>query len=316
MRAIIPAALLAVASAAAAVPAASSPQISVIYETGTVGPWFENLVVRPSGTILASRMDAPQLWHIDPDQKTGFPLVEVPGALSTTGIAEVAEDVYVFAAGNFSFETRGFVPGSLGVWVVDLAGAVAESPVPELVARFPDAGFLNGVAAWDDSRVLVSDTTGGFIYILDVNTGEFSVALDIPEVVFANGIRTHKGKIYVVSGESGSLYRIPVDEDARINGTPELVAADLSLDDFDVAHDGTIYGAAVWNNQLVKIAEDGEVTVVAGGPDSLELLSCTSARLGRREEDETTVYVSTMGNGAFAEPGEPSTEAKIVAIQF
>lgn len=308
MRAIIPAALLAVA-------AARRPQVSVVYETETIGPWFENLAVRPSGTILASRMDAPQLWHIDPDNKTGVPLVEVPGVLSTTGIAEVAEDVYVFAAGNFSFETRSVVPGSFSVWAVDLAGAGDESPVPELVASFPDAGFLNGVAAWDDSRVLVSDTTGGVVYVLDINTGEFSVALDIPEVAIANGIRARNGTVYVVSGDSGSIYRIPVDEDAGLNGTPELIAADLSLDDFDIADDGTIYGAAVWNSQVVKIAVDGEVTVVAGGADSLELLSCTSVRLGRRKSDKETIYVSTMGNGAFPEPGDASTEAKIVAIR-
>lgn len=291
--------------------AAHHPKTSVIFETDKVGPWLENLAVRPSGTILATRMDAPQLWHVDPHARTGAPLVEVPGVLSTTGIAEVARDVYVFAAGNFSFETRGFAWGSLGVWRVDLARG--EGAVPELVAGFPDAGFLNGVAMWDDSRVLVSDTTGNAVYILDVDTGDFEIALEVP---LPNGIRAHDGDIYLVSGESGSLYRIPVDRDAHPTGTTELVAPDLSLDDFDIADDGTIYAAAVWDNQVVRIGRDGEVTVLAGGPDSVELLSCTSARLGRTARDGGTVYVTTMGNGAFPGPGEPSTEAKIVAVKL
>ena len=291
------------------------PKLSVIYETDSIGPWFENLAVRPSGTILATRMDAPQLWHIDPRRKTGAPLVEVPGVLSTTGIAEVADDVYVFAAGNFSFEARGFVPGSLSVWKVDLSGLKKRAPVPMLIADFPDAGFLNGIAAWDGTRVLVGDTTGSKVYLLDIVSGEFEVALDVPEVAFVNGINVRDGWIYFVSGELGTFYRVPVDSDARPTGAPELIAADLSLDDFDIADDGTVFAAAVWNNQVVRITEDRAVTVIAGGPDSVELLSCTSAKLGRTASDKGTIYVSTMGNGAFPEPGDVTTEAKIVAIK-
>lgn len=291
-------------------------KVSVIYETDTVGPWFENLVVRPSGTILATRMDDPRIWHINPRRKTGRPLFTIPEALSATGITELTPDVYVFNAGNFSLALGGFVPGSLAVWKVDLTVNWGHSaPVPERVASLPDALFLNGIARWDDTRVLVGDIVGNVVYLLDVTTGDFDVAIDIPETTLVNGIRVHDDTVYFVSGAAGSIYRLPVDADAQPTGPAQLIAADLNLDDFDMADDGTIYAAAVWSNQLLKVTQAGAVTVLAGGPNSVKLLSCTSARLGRTRKDRNTVYLSTMGNGAYPSPGDVTTEAKIVAVK-
>ncbi|CAI4211097.1 unnamed protein product [Parascedosporium putredinis] len=274
-------------------------KVSVIYETDTVGPWFENLVVRPSGTILATRMD-------DPGSGTSTPAAR----------PALTPDVYVFNAGNFSLALGGFVPGSLAVWKVDLTVNWGHSaPVPERVASLPDALFLNGIARWDDTRVLVGDIVGNVVYLLDVTTGDFDVAIDIPETTLVNGIRVHDDTVYFVSGAAGSIYRLPVDADALPTGPAQLIAADLNLDDFDMADDGTIYAAAVWSNQLLKVTQAGAVTVLAGGPNSVKLLSCTSARLGRTRKDRNTVYLSTMGNGAFPSPGDVTTEAKIVAVK-
>ncbi|CAI4211903.1 unnamed protein product [Parascedosporium putredinis] len=232
----------------------AAAQADKAFQLADVGTWFENLAVRPSGSVLATRMDAPEVWHIDPKEGTGSVLVTVPSALSTTGITELTPDVWVFSAANFSFgEPFGLAPGSMAVWKVDLSEG-DEGAEPELVARFPDAGFLNGMATWDEKRVLVGDTTSSAIYLLDVETGEFTTALDGPEVAGVNGIRVHDGAVYAVATTNTTLYKIPVTEDAALDGEAEVILQGLGMDDFDVAADGTIYAAVPSRNLVVRIS--------------------------------------------------------------
>ncbi|SPO04008.1 uncharacterized protein DNG_06691 [Cephalotrichum gorgonifer] len=299
--------LLAAASTAAA------QTVSTAFQLEDVGTWFENLAVRASGSVLATRMDAPEVWEIDPSTGTGSALVTVPGHLSTTGITELTADVFVFSAANFSFaDPPGLEPGSLAVWKVDLSGE-AEDPEPELVARFPDARFLNGMATWDVKRVLVGDTAG-VVYLLDVETGEFETALDGPEVAGVNGLRARDGEVYAMSTTERILYRIPVDADARISGEVEALYQGLGIDDFDVGADGAVYAASPSGNVVVKI-QGGEATTLAGGEGSLEVISPTSVRIGRGA-GEGSIYVSTTGNGAFGGPEDVKEPASIVAIRL
>lgn len=300
---------------AAAASAAAQNTISTAFQLSEVGTWFENLAVRSDGSILATRMDAPEIWQIDPATNTGEPLVTVPSTLSTTGITELTPDVFVFAVSNFSFvEPVGLTPGSLAVWKVDLNENEDGDAEPELVAEFPEAEFLNGMATWDDKRVLVGDTMVNVVYLLDVETGEFEVALDGPEVSGVNGIRVHEGDVYAVNTNDNLLYRIPVDDDARSAGEAEVVSEALGLDDFDFGPDGAIYAANMSGNAVVKI-QDGEVTTIAGGGDSREVLGPTSVRIGRGE-GEGTIYVSATGNGAFAPPGTVGEPAGVMAIDI
>lgn len=297
---------------AAAASAAAQNPVSTAFQLFEIGTWFENLAVRSDGSLLATRMDAPEIWHIDPATNTGDVQVTVPSTLSTTGITELTPDVFVFAVSNFSFvEPVGLTPGSLAVWKVDLNVGEYE---PELVAAFPEAEFLNGMATWDEKRVLVGDTMVNVVYLLDVETGEFEVALDGPEVAGVNGIRVHEGDIYAVSTTENLLYRIPVDADARIAGEAEVVSEALGFDDFDFGPDGAIYAANMSGNAVVKIL-DGEVTTIAGGEGSPEVLGPTSVRMGRGE-GEGTVYVSTTGNGAFAAPGTVGEPASVMSISI
>lgn len=290
---------------------AAAQTVSTAFQLDDVGTWFENLAVRSDGSVLATRMDAPEIWAIDPVTQTGEALVIVPGVLSTSGIAELREDVFVFAAGNVSFvEPVGVAPGSMGVWKVDLS----EGTEPELVAAFPDAGFLNGMATWDEERVLVGDSGASAVYLLDVETGEFEVALNGSEVAGVNGLRVHGGDVYAVSTTEPRLNRIPVDDDCRIAGEVEVLAEDLGLDDFDVGADGAIYAVSPSENVVLKIFE-GLVTTIAGGPDSQDVLAPTSARIGRAG-GEDTLYVTTTGNGLFAPPGAVQEPASIVAVSL
>lgn len=301
---------------AAVVSAAAQNPISTAFQLSEIGTWFENIAVRSDGSLLATRMDVPEIWQIDPATNTGDVLVTVPSTLSTTGITELTPDVFVFAVSNFSF-VDGPTPGSLAVWKVDLnagEGSDEGGVEPEFVASFPEAEFLNGMATWDEKRVLVGDTMVNVVYLLDVETGEFEVALDGPEVSGVNGIRVHEGDIYTVSNTENLLYRIPVDADARITGEAEVVSEALGFDDFDFGPDGAIYAANMSGNAVVKIL-DGEITTIAGGEGSREVLGPSSVRMGRGE-GEGTIYVSTTGNGASPPPGTVGEPASVVAVSL
>ena len=53
------------------------------------------------------------------------------------------------------------------------------------------------MATWDEKRVLVGDTMVNVVYLLEeIETGEFEVALDGPEVSGVNGLRVHEGDVY------------------------------------------------------------------------------------------------------------------------
>ena len=295
----------------------AAAQAKTAFQLEEVGTWFENLAVRPDGTVLATRMDAPEVWHIDPKKGTGSALVTVPSALSTTGITELTPDVWVFSAANMSFQDPfGLQPGSLAVWKVDLSEGDEGAAEPELVARFPDAGFLNGMATWDEKRVLVGDTSNNVVYLLDVESGEFTTALDGPEVAGVNGIRVHDGAVYAVATTSRTLFKIPVTEDVEIDGEAVVIVEGVGMDDFDIAADGTIYAASPSDNLVVKISPDGEVTDLAGGANSTDVLGPTSVRIGRGEGGENTIYVSITGNGLFGPPDAPKAAAGIVAVNI
>src|SRR5438105_4501375 len=50
----------------------------VVYQLPNKGSWFENLAVRSDGTILATRLDVPEVWIIDVDAQTGSAMVKLP----------------------------------------------------------------------------------------------------------------------------------------------------------------------------------------------------------------------------------------------
>ena len=73
-------------------------------------------------------------------------------------------------------------------------------------------------------------------------------------------------------------------------------------DDFEVAPDGTIY--VVGDNTLWRVSTEGEVEVLAGGPNDVTLEGATSARLGRTVEDSNVLYITTNGGLLKAVDGD------------
>ncbi|KAF5689206.1 hypothetical protein FCIRC_1536 [Fusarium circinatum] len=300
-----------------------------IFQLDSQPTWFENVTLRPSGTILATRLDVPEVWEIDPEKSTGSKILSVPLPDDTpnpalTGICCLKPDVFAVAAGSFDMIGGAKPkPGSWSIWVADLAGEQAKVTK---IADMLEIGMINGIATWDENTALVTDCLYGKVYKLSVAAGSYNVTLeddtftipaDAPFQVGLNGIKVHrfseKTCVYYTTTSRFCVYRVLVTQEVQAAGSFETLAPGLVADDFAVAHDGALYVCTNISNTVVRIpASGGEAVVVAGEAKAFDVAGSTACVFG---EDEGVLYVSTCG--ANAVPVDGKTEpAKIVEVKL
>ncbi|QGI69204.1 hypothetical protein CEK26_013161 [Fusarium fujikuroi] len=300
-----------------------------IFQLNSQPTWFENISLRPRGTILATRLDVPEVWEIDPEKSTGSKILRVllPDDIpnpALTGICCLKPDVFAVAAG--SFDMLGVAkskPGSWSIWVADLAGEQAKVTK---IADMPEIGMINGIATWDENTALITDCLYGKVYKLSVATGSYNVALeddtftipaDAPFQVGLNGIKVHRFAeqtyVYYTTTSRFCVYRVPVTQQVQAEGPIETLAPGLVADDFALACDGTMYVCTNISNTVVRIpATGGKAVVVAGEAKAFDVAGSTACVFG---EYEGVLYIST--SGANAVPVDGKTEpAKIVEVRL
>jgi hypothetical protein len=317
----------ALAIALAAQPQAS-PSISTVFQLSDSPTWFENLAIRSSGEILATRVDVPELWAVDPFTKSGSRLLSVPEVTALLGITEVYPDVFAFVGTNFSIAT-GIQPNSSQIWELDLRG---RSPVSRLAAKLPQAGLLNGADTWDSSSILVADSTLAQILLVDINTGQSAVAISDPTMtvppnsthpIGPNGVKVFRSArdrttyVYYTSMAQALFCRVPVNaQTAAPMGPVQIIASGFTMDDFTLLEDGSALVAANTDNTIVKVTLDGTVTTVAGSAGSLDLATATACRFGRTARDSRVLYVTTTGGATQPVNGTFTRPANIAAVDF
>ncbi|KAM5349387.1 hypothetical protein ACJ41O_005892 [Fusarium nematophilum] len=276
--------------------------------------WFENLAVRPNGQVVATRIDSPELWLIDPFTKTGRKLVTVPGITGgAIGITEHSPDVFIFGAANLTIGPVVVDHGTMGLYRLDLT---RRDPEVTLVASLPDALFLSGIAHWSDKEVLVADSEASVIYKVDVTVGSVEAVLQGSVYATTNGIAVQGKYLYYTSTGTQSFFRVPLTRDAKAAGSVELLYHGLPLDDFALDSDGTAYIATMEKNQIIKISPIGKSITVAGGVESLAVAAASSIRWGRTKRDSNTLYVTTSGGALTPIFGRFTEPAKIVAVDL
>lgn len=299
----------------------SSASISTVFQLETIGTWFENLVIRPNGLILATRVDAPELWSIDPLTRTGSSILSIPGFSGFTGITELSDGVYVMAAGNFT-TNGGPVEGTARLLQVDLRRSVPEF---KYVAQLSDAGLINGVERWDDQSVLLADSTRGLILKVNAENGQYSTAISDPTMAIPinastnigiNGIKRLDNFVYYTSSAQELFCRIPVDSSAAATGSAQVLASGFPQDDFSLRPDGTAYIATNSLNTIVRVAGNGQVCTTAGTVDSIALAADTSCQFGRTTRDSSILYVSTAGGLTNPVNGTEVQPATIMAVDM
>lgn len=304
-----------------------SAPVSTVFQLDHNQTWFENLVVQRNSSILATRIDVPELWSIDPatkngtsSQGTGSLLYKFPNATSLLGIAEVEKDVFAIVSGNLSLPSTIPTPGSYKIWTIDLTG---EKPHAKLLAPIPDGVFLDGLVKFSDDLLLTTDAAKGVIWRLNTTTGESSQVLSHPSMkpaggqpilVGVNGLKVQKGYVYYTSTTQEVFARFPVDENATPTGPIEVITSGLTFDDFALADDGTAYLSTNPQNELLRISPEGKVRLIAGSQVTKTVAGSTAVAFAN--DEQSVLYVSM--SGASVEPVLCKTvePAKIVAVKL
>ena len=192
-------------------------------------------------------------------------------------------------------------PGSISSWIVDCCDTKAAYGGPRVrrVAEFPDAGFLNGIAALDSSTVLMADSYLGGIWSLNIYTGQKDFLFSDPSMngtvtvaTGINGIRVRPGLLYYTNSAKGTFNRIPIDPKtgSKAGSHTTIASGLLGPDDFGI--NGTSGPAYLCNgvaNEILKIQlESGKNETIA------EILGPTSARW-KAGEGGDTLYISDVG---------------------
>ncbi|KAF4865704.1 hypothetical protein CGCSCA1_v013884 [Colletotrichum siamense] len=296
----------------AGTPETSTATSSTVYQLERNNTWFENLAVRPNGDILATRLDAPEVWLIEPTTGEGRALVTVSGVLGTIGITEIAPDLFVFGAANLTISPLDVAPGSSKLFSLDLS---KKDPEVKLITPMPDAVLINGMTPWSATEVLVADTVLGTIYKVNTVTGAYETSLSGPDFAGANGVSVQDGNLYYTSSSNQTLSCVLVNSDL-IPGPMKVIYSGTPVDDFVLQPEGTAYVATLGHNQVIQVDPSGSTTTVAGAIDKLDVAGATALRFGSKGMDSRTLYVTT--NGATAQPlgGDLTEPAKIVAIRL
>ncbi|KAK0724212.1 hypothetical protein B0H67DRAFT_482473 [Lasiosphaeris hirsuta] len=299
--------------------------------------WIENIAVRANGDLLltqSSFLPGAQLFSVDPSGPSPIAATVAhtfPTVTTLLGITEAAPDLFVLVGGNAT------TPGSFFAWTIDFGRAAPGAlPVVTEIAHLADAVVPNGVTSvpahghGEIGVVLVADSIAGVVWRVDVASGAYEVAVQVPElarppganssVVGANGLKWHKGYLYWTNSVLVGVYRVKVGRDGKVEDgavVEKVAAIDASfLDDFAVDEDGVVWVVTNSDNRLLAVrAGSGESVVVEGGVGDLTVLGGTAAAFGRGRSDGKVLYVTTCGGirGSLLYGG--TTEgAKVVAV--
>jgi hypothetical protein len=316
-----------------------------IFQFETLGYWIENVAVRQNGDLLLTVLAPSALlyrvskpWEPTPYVELLYNFTSVDGIL---GIAETQPDTFVLVGANFS-SVAVPIPGTSSAWEVKFnsdqqsqSGTTSSTAAVSVrkIADITDATFPNGLAAvpsCSEDAVLIADSTLGLVYRLDTRTGQYEVAVQVPEMaprpneeleIGINGIKVHDGYLYFDNGFESIMYRIEINATGfPATGSAVETVATLGnepfLDDFAFGRDGSIWVASNLGNTLLRIAQNGTGVVVAGSADGADLLGDAAVAFGRAKEDQDILYVVTGGGSVVTANGTTITESgKVVAVR-
>ncbi|KAH6662261.1 hypothetical protein B0J14DRAFT_610895 [Halenospora varia] len=286
------------------------------------GTFIENLVITPSGSILAIDFSAPNIYSLPfPNTKlTNTAEAKLIHTFSNaTGVSSISEsevlDVYFAITGSFNFSTFTPEPRSYALHRVDLrncaGGKKDGKAVVERIAGLETMKMPNGMLTIPQTPyILIADSIAGTIQRFDTAKGVLSTYLDHPLLKPAgtslqagvNGIKLSRGYLYFSNTNQEIVARVKVSgRDASPTGEIEVVATGTLADDFIVnSKNGDLYIAQNGLNSLgfLSTKGNGNSTVpvaIAGGVNSTDLLGPTAVVWARGMEGRKLVVSTTGG---------------------
>ncbi|MFE7933298.1 hypothetical protein ACFU6S_32185 [Streptomyces sp. NPDC057456] len=279
---IMSAVVVAAAALTAAVPAdattGTGPVTDVRVATHfdlAAGQMPENITLLPDGTADVTFAASRQVAQVSPRGATRV-LATLPapadGGVDTpvlgfplaTGIVHTSDGtVYVLYATGTADLT--------GLW------RLRPGQPPRRIAALPAGGLPNGLALDEHSEQLyITDSVLGTVWTVPVTGGTptaWSTAPELASTGFlgANGVKVHRGALWVTNLDRGTVLRIPIRSGNRA-GAPQVKATGMvGIDDFTFTGRGDeILAALNGPNTVVRIRPDGTGTTVLDAADGLQ----------------------------------------------
>ncbi|KAK5738436.1 hypothetical protein LTR17_005964 [Elasticomyces elasticus] len=253
-----------------------------------------------------------------------------PDALTVSGIAEIAPDVFAMAVGNFTL-TGGPQQGSFSIWSVGFT--IHDTLEAHKITSLPQASFLNGLCnlpgTGSPQDILVGDLKQGLVYHVDTSTGEYGIAINnslmaafpVPVLgtVGINGMHVHDGDLFFTNTGQALFAKMPIHTNGTAADKPTIIArvlnSSLEFDDFAIK-DNDAYLVTGSGNSIEWIGLDGtsKGRIVAGSLNSTQFAEPTSCAFGRTEADRHILYVVTAGGLATPVDGNVTIGAQVLAV--
>ena len=245
--------------------------------------FLENLEIDADGTLTVTSLLDGRLWSV-PFGAPARLLCQLPGR------------GYSVAAAT----DRGWL-----VFGTKLGGGVVVFHVlPEgssrIFVELPDAVFPNGVQRFPDGHYLLADSVTATIWDIHYPSGGVVVWYRHPSLAPApgrwmpalNGLKSFADHLYMTNSSTAQILKLRL-KGAAPDGDIEVVARDVSGDDFAFAVDGSMFITTHPMDVVLRLTSDGSLSRVASADQGVR--GCTACRFGRAPGDETGLYVVADG---------------------
>lgn len=257
--------------------------------------WIENLAIRSNGQILATLLTTPEIYLLDPAKAppTCSLVYQFPSVLALTGIIELGHDIFYVCAGNFNVAAYKNEPGSYSVYEVDIRNFEKDGDGVRVnkICDIKESGLLNGMELFSEEarEVLIADSEVGCVWKVNVGTGQYEMAVQVEEMkvptqglpMGINGIKIRDGYLYWTNTGRRQFCRIKIDHTGKAMGEVEIVAEDCLGDDFVFDKEGNAWITQNPLNTVAVVRISGEVTLVAGKKEELEVCGGTACQFGK-----------------------------------
>ncbi|GHB47022.1 hypothetical protein GCM10010377_42470 [Streptomyces viridiviolaceus] len=184
-----------------------------------------------------------------------------------------------------------------GLWRLRPGGA------PQRIAALPADGLPNGLAIdQHERRLYIADSVLGTVWRVPAGGGTPTRWATTPELAAdgflgANGIKIHRGAVWVSNLDKGTVLRIPVTRHDKAGPVQTRATGLVNIDDFAfIGHGDTLLAAINADNEVALVEPSGRHKAMLTGADGLENPTSLAVR-------GTTAYIAS---GAYFTNNDPN----------